>query len=283
MYETKMVCEVDGAPPRLPTDNQLPPFMTTLEDWSISWSEELGPVISTVGVPDRGGLDLGDTGIEGPSICVEYDDGEQYNYPVDWMLDVFRPVNDQLLRRRADELREGDLVLVFDDDNFDSLWERIVEALEARQIRSRMLLEMWELTKRQALEQCEGDLGQLYDFLNDKGVSVQQQAVGNWVRGRTMGPQKASDFKLVALASRNRFAVENVDRMHSVVSKVRGLRRQVGRRLGAMVRQAVVSDGIETDVDGLGLAVDDILAAVSIRRVVRVQTDERAKAWEQVL
>jgi hypothetical protein len=200
------------------------------------------------------------------------------------MLDVLRPVNNRLVRRRADELQNGDLVLVFDDDNLAGLYERIVEALETQRIiESKLLLEMWELTKHQALEEFDRDLSQLYEFLQSRGISVQQQSVANWIRGRTIGPQKVEDFRLMALASKNRFALANAVKMRFVVGKARGLRRLVGRKLGEMLRQAVISDSLKTDVAEMGLVVDDILAAVSLKRVASISQQQRIGAKESLL
>lgn len=198
--------------------------------------------------------------------------------PEGHMVDVYRPAVDRLEVREVERVQPGDILLLINDDEQASLFERIVEALESQPAFAtiRLWVTLWNLAKLAALQACDKSYAELHRRLLQAGADIALPTVRSWYE-RTMAPQEEENiYRLIAIAN-DPAASAHQREIRGALGHVRGTRRHIGRRIGELLRQVATAREPERFMQqDLDLAVEDVLAAIRRSVVERVEVPGRA-------
>lgn len=250
---------------------------------SISGALDLDQLADTGGTS---GLDLyrqlGDSAgptADGPLVEVRYKDSTRAWYPENHLLDVFFSMTDQIQRKRVKELQPGWQVVSYVDDRYESLFQRLTEAVDARlPQRDRIALALWEHAKDTLLQRHEGDKNALVEELKAKGLASHSVTVLSWFREDDEGPvapQQRNEFMVLARAT-GCFTDETLmERTFACIQQERGRHRQAGKSLRRLLRSMLTGEGYEEAIESarkFDSAVGDVFSAVELLEVNSIRT-----------
>lgn len=208
---------------------------------------------------------------------VVFAQGATVRYPAGHNVDVFFTATGQVERRPARELQPGWHVISFVDGQYDNLFRRLTEAVEARlPAKERIALELWAAAKRR-LNQLYPNKREFHERLRAQGLTVTYEAFCAWLREGDEGvlaPQQFEEFAALAKASGVYPSEQLVKQTFRSVQKARGRNRSAGRRLSAFLRAVVSGDGYDDALESarsLDAGLGDVLAAVEVLDVASVR------------
>lgn len=196
-------------------------------------------------------------------IEITFIDDRTIYVPADETLDVFRRVTDELEECPADQIVPGDILVLILDGKFTSLYDRIIEALEAHPDYALLSvwIKLWDIAKSEALEKCESSYHQLHSRITRSGFNISEQAVRTWFTG-VMAPQSEGIIFKVIEISENKAAMAQKNQIRSSLGHVRGMRRKTGRKIRELIKRAATLNNLEElTTDVRELALEDVLAA----------------------
>jgi hypothetical protein len=267
------------------TDDAIPtryPYITrevdlnTLSSPDWTWDAEdityVPPLQSNTAYANRYQIFPNIADIEGPKVVIILDGGEKIVVPSGQVFDVYRPITDELEEQVSESIESGDILVLVQDSNYYRLFDRIVEALENHQNFALMSvwLKLWEVIKQELLADCQNDISCLHKKLTQRGVEISEQAVRNWYRG-IMAPGDENIIFLMLEISSNKSGSSNKSKIRDALGHVRGMRRAAGRRIREVIKQTAISKQPERFTDALDIALEDVMAACSTRRVQSVE------------
>jgi len=191
----------------------------------------------------------------------------------DQVFDVYRRITDEIEERMAEQLMPGDILLLIHDSNYSRLFDRIVEALEARPEYALLSiwLSLWETAKSSALESCNSSFSHLHDTIIKCGVSITEQAVRSWFSG-TMAPRDDEILFRLLDISGNQAAIAHKAEIRATLGHIRGARRQLGRQMRQFIKSAATADDPKGLINSpIDLAVEDVLAAAQSVVVEKIE------------
>lgn len=270
--EKYTVIDVDGIPERRIYQDEQSQTDTLI---SPSWVWDVEELTSDLNTPPSRlfpAEGYGTNGMlyDGPRVELSLSNGETWVVPGDQVFDVFRMVTEELQELPATSLQVGDILLLIEDENYNRLFDRIVEALEQHPNFTLLgvWLNLWEIVKQSALERFENDFSILHAELEKQGIVISEQAVRSWFRG-IMGPRENEGVFTIIELSQFQAAIENKSKIRLALGHVRGMRRAAGRRIRQLIRQTASGEEVPTNfTDVVDLAVEDVLSA-STRVVVQ--------------
>jgi len=203
---------------------------------------------------------------------ITFEDGRTITVPCDETLDVFRRVTNELEECLAEHIEVGDVIIIVIDGNYTSIFERIVEALEVHPNYALLgvWINLWNITKLEALERCDHSVKQLHGELCKKGAEITAQAVRTWFSG-IMAPQSDEIVFNIIEISENKSAIKHASEIRRSLGHLRGMRRKVGRKLRQIIRSATIHDHPEKLVNSIDeLVLEDVLSAAERVVVKRI-------------
>lgn len=234
-----------------------------IPDWTMDFLDSVD-IRATSFVPDSRSNDTPLSTLSGKQIRIFLKSGGELVVPEGYRFDIYRLVTDELDSKFAERLEKGDIIILVDSGNLSTLFDRMVEALEAhpRFALLHVWLDLWDISKQAVLEKHNYNYGALHTSLLGQSHKITEQAVRSWYSG-TLAPREDEllyamiDLSGGATASKYRASIR------TAVGHIRGMRRLVGRRMRQIVKSAAVSkqpDDLLEDKD-LQIAVEDVLAA----------------------
>ncbi len=243
-----------------------------------SWADE-----TVVGVPSRSVSPGEQRGPNSRLVEVEDEEGERVVYGECHLVDVYYPATERLDRMAAKDLRPGALVVVLVDDRYDDLFQRLLEAIgDERDLGAPLVLNLWRSAKQAALAKHGGNRRRLYEELARCGLSVNYEAVtGYYASGEkeVLAPDRYGDFELLAHASGMYADPKGMMLAFACIQAERRARRKWGRRLHGVLRSLAGGANYEAaleNADALGTPVEEVVAAVSLRKVRAVRRLDEA-------
>lgn len=208
---------------------------------------------------------------------VSFVDGRQSRYYEGQSVDVYFTQSDQIQREPVTALQPGWQVILFVDGEYDSLFNRLAEAIAQRlPRRERASLELWEKAKSHLLAKHESKKA-LYRELSAAGLTSGYDVFTCWFRegeDAVMAPQQYDEFAIVAKAT-SVFPDETMLRdVFESVKHARGRNRSAGRKLTAFLRAIVSRDGYLDALESarrFDAALADVCAAVDVLEVASIQ------------
>jgi hypothetical protein len=270
--ETVTDDEIPSRYPYTPRDVDLNALSSP--DWS--WDAEdimyVPPLQSNTEYTNRYKIFSNIADIEGPKVRITLEGDELIVVPFGQVFDVYRPITEELEEQASESLEVGDILVLVQDSNYYRLFDRIVEALENHPNFALMSvwLKLWEIIKQELLADCQDDASCLHKKLTERGVEIGEQAVRNWYRG-IMAPGDENIVFIMLEMSSNRSASSNKSKIRDALGHVRGMRRAAGRRIREVIKQTAVSKKPEHFTDALDIALEDVMAACTTRRVQNVE------------
>lgn len=214
----------------------------------------------------------------GKYLQVVYAGGLVVEYPIEQLLDVYYEETDVIKRESVEALAPGSRVIRFVDGQYDSLFERTKEAIQAKlPLRDRMSLELWEIAKR-TLVRTHDSKQTVYDLMRRSGLESTYSTFLSWFRedAETIAPQTLEQFAIIAKASGVFRSDKQLRGTYTCIQHVRGRNRRAGRQLRALLRAVISRDGYEDALENVRKVDPDLAdayAAVDVVEVLEVRLD----------
>jgi hypothetical protein len=218
---------------------------------------------------------------------VTFEDGRRTVYPEGHVVDVY--YEGAIKRVSAGELRPGQTLAVLVDEIYGSLYERLIEVVNARRDpRQVLLLDLWRRVKLEALRRHRNNRRELHRSLAQRALTVDYAAVTTWFRTgdeETLAPQSDADFQILAEAG-GLDRPDIVQRMLQAIRTERGFRRTLGRRLATVLRQIAAGADFEVAIKTagvIGTEVEQVASATELRGIADAHRVDRAYALGAVV
>jgi len=250
---------IDSLPPRKPartletTDLLSPTWAWDAEDITF-----VPPIINGDSNPSYRLIKAGSS----EWLRVLFTNGKRIEVPADHTFDVLRRVTGEIEECSATALVPGDNIVLVSDGKYSRLFERIVEALEAdpKYALLSVWLNLWEMAKGEALEVSDNRYSTLHRLLRDRGIKITEQAIRTWYSG-VMAPRSEEAIYAMIGISGNKAAIAHQVELRSALGHIRGMRRQIGRKIRQMIRNVATGDEIKSARTLEDFAIEDVIAA----------------------
>lgn len=217
--------------------------------------------------------------VNGPTVEVLYRNGTRAWYPENHLLDVFFSTTDQIQRKKVKDLQPGWQVVSYVDDRYESLFQRLTEAVDSRlPHQDRVALALWEQAKDALLRRHDGDKYALVEELKAKGQGSHVATVLSWFREDDegpMAPQQIDEFMVLARASGCYTSEVLMERTFTCIRQERGRHRQAGKALRRLLRAIWTGEGYEDALESarkFDSEVGDVFSAVELLEVTGIRT-----------
>lgn len=219
-----------------------------------------------------------------PEIHVVDDENESHYFFSMQFVDVYYPETEQIRRINADRLRVEDYLIIVVDDRYDTLFSRVRQSIDQeRPLKETLLLDRWRVAKHKLLAQYDGDRAALFE---DVGASlrVEYQALLSWFREdddtseneeQIIGPRDYDDFTVIAMKSGVYRDEGDMAKTFAAIKSERINRRRLGRSLHKALKslaQGSSYDDARKAAESLNTPVEDVLNAVELRQIVRLES-----------
>ncbi|MFZ5898175.1 MAG: hypothetical protein ACOYU7_03165 [Bacillota bacterium] len=220
----------------------------------------------------------------GRSVEVTFADGRKANYTLWQSVYIYYPAVEQVRRCTASELYPGMHMVVLVDALYESLYERLLEAIRARvSPHTLIVLELWNRAKGVLLQKHCGNRRDLHRALERRGFQVGYHALRAYFGGedlddQALAPLRYADMKVMSEYSGLYPNEETIRMTFAAIQQERQRRREAGRALHALLRAIVTGEGYDSALEGaqlLGHEVAEVLAAVEVRTVQDVRITDR--------
>jgi hypothetical protein len=221
-------------------------------------------------------------------VVVRFADGRRARYGAWQSVHVYHPVVEQVRRCAVAELRPGMRLVVLVDGIYESLYDRLLEALKTRiSPHTQVILELWNQAKGVLLCKHDGNRRALHRALRERGLEVDYHAVAAYFRSadldeQGLAPQHYTDVKVLAEYSELYPAEQMIRLTFGAIQQERQRRRDAGRALHSLLRAIVTGEGYEKALESarlLGHEIAEVLAAVEVRVVQNVNVVDRGETY----
>ena len=265
----------DAIPKRYPyTKQDIDLEKLSSPDWA--WDAEdltyVPPLQGNASYTGRYKIFSDETEVQGPKVVIILDGGEEIVVPYGQVFDVYRPITEEVDEQAAEAIETGDVLILVQDSNYYRLFDRIIEALESHPNYALMSvwLKLWDIIKQEILSDCQNDISILHQKLTQRGVEITEQAVRGWYSG-IMAPRDENIIYLMLEFSSNKSGASNKSKIREALGHIRGMRRAAGRRVHDLIKQTAISKKPESLTDAIDIALEDVMAACTTRRVQAVK------------
>ncbi len=237
-----------------------------------------------VSVEHRGGAGSGSQqdSRAGTAVEVTFVRGGSARYYLNETVDVYFDATDQMQRMPAASLQAGWRIITFVDGRYDSLFQRLTEAVHQRLPPSEQIaLKVWEEAKHHLSERFPSKT-LLHEHLAAMGLSSNYYAVVAWFRdddSEVLAPQQYEDFAVVARATGVYSSPGLMKHTFNCIQRERGRNRAAGRALKKLLRAIRSGEGYEDAIEtarSIDASVADALAAVELLEVKDIRVHEGA-------
>jgi hypothetical protein len=211
------------------------------------------------------------------------------------MVDVYHPGTGDIERVNACDLKPGMQVILLVDGLYESLYDRLLEALRARLgVYTKMVLLMWDKAKAELLKKHNGRRKGLYLHLLGKGLAVDYTTLLSWFRNESLSqqlslgfggssgkrsseiiaPQQYENMKILAEDCGQYPSEGMIKETFRAIQEERGRRRKAGHALHELLRAIASGEGYDRALKGareLGSEVGDVMAAVDVQPVREIR------------
>lgn len=226
------------------------------------------------------------------NVHVTFIGGLAVDYARDQMIDVYHHSVGGIQRYPAFELKPGMRVAMLVDGMYESLYERLLEALREKVcLNDRMLLSLWDQAKLKVLRHYKTKRD-LHRHLVGKGISIDYATMRLWFRdepspeqlafdfhdprskdAETIAPRDYKNMKILADESGVYSNEGLIKATYKMIQHERGRRRKAGIALHDLLRAIAAGEGYENALTGarkLGSSVADVLNAVELKEIKTV-------------
>ncbi len=218
----------------------------------------------------------------GEVVEVTFRQGITLRFPAKHNIDVYFTATGQVERKPVGELQPGWHVISFVDGQYDSLFHRLTEVVEAQlPLKERIAMELWVAAK-QKLNEKYPNKRQLHERLRTQGLDATYEALLTWLREGDEGvlaPQHFAEFAELAKASGVYPSEKLIKQTFRSIQKARGRNRVSGRHLCAFLRAVVSGEGYDDALESarfLDAGLGDVLAAVEVLDVASIKAIPRS-------
>lgn len=228
-------------------------------------------------------------------VIVTYPDGRVVEYATWQMVDVYHPGTGDIERVNACDLKPGMQVILLVDGLYESLYDRLLEALRVRLgVYTKMVLLMWDKAKAELLKKHNGRRKDLYLHLLGKGLAVDYTTLLAWFRNESLypqlslgfggssgkrsseiiAPQQYENMKILAEDCGQYPSEGMIKETFRAIQEERGRRRKAGHALHELLRAIASGEGYDRALKGareLGSEVGDVMAAVDVQPVREIR------------
>ncbi len=210
---------------------------------------------------------------------------------VDAFVEFIRPDDpDDLFRASSQELRIGDLLLIVDENQQQSIFDYLIEVADSNPKMQYIAVfrNIWRkainlLASKFQMSNGYIDYSAMFDELNNAGIEITTlQTLQNWVNDIVIGPEDLSSIIAVGRVSGVLELSKKAKEFDHNFTKIRTLHRIIGRHVAHIIRQTfkgVVSQGEiiadESLEDHVGVPLDEIIDAIEIAEVIDISENEQ--------
>lgn len=192
---------------------------------------------------------------------------------------------DDIIRTTPDKLKIKDLLLIIDDYQQHSLFDKVIEIVDSnpriRHITKSRKYWRKAVNKLSIIYQDKYgqiDYSKMYDNLKASGIKIKTEAtLKNWVNDVVIGPESKSSIIAVGKTSHTEELITNSSTFHKDFEKIRSLHRTIGRRIAAIIRKSffkdIKSEEVMVSKEYIGLSADEIADAIEIVEVLEVEKE----------
>ncbi|MFP5263378.1 MAG: DrmE family protein [Blastocatellia bacterium] len=222
-----------------------------------------------------------------PFVEITLRSGSVFAVPENVEFDVFLPSTQDIVSCQAKSLSYGDRIFLSNDEEISRLYDLIIEALESRPNlrKARIWVDLWWASIRELAARYKAgariDIVRLHRDLEARGLTVSPAALRLWLPTgeavpKVMGPQDPENIRVVGELVGSDAVESSWQEIGKVMSKIRGLHREIARKLNDLVlHSAVSSTGDDWDDPDLQIAIEDVLSAGRFEEVVSVWQEGR--------
>lgn len=191
------------------------------------------------------------------------------------IVDVFYPDTGTLVRHRVADVVEGMHVVCMVDDTYSTIFERLVEVLDAKSPTSqRLLLQLWRQAKNALLAKYPS-MSALYRDLQQDGLNVEYATLRSWLIEFGNESQHFPPMRLLAQRSGAYPTEQMIQQTFAAITAVRGRNRSAGRALHGVMRAIATGQGYKAALQSartLDRDLGELLSAAELRHVIRTSS-----------
>ena len=208
------------------------------------------------------------------TLTLHFEDGSMTMQESD-ILDVFYPDTGKLVRHRAADILPGMHIVTMVDDAYSSIFERLVEVLDAKSPPSqRLVLQLWRQAKNHLLSQYPS-MRALYRELQKDGLDVEYATLRSWLIEFGNESLYYPPLRLLAVRSGVYTNEQMMEHTFAAIVAVRGRNRTAGRTLHAVMRAIATGQGYKAALEGarnFNKELGEMLNAAELRQVIQTTT-----------
>ncbi|WP_143421168.1 DrmE family protein [Halorubrum ezzemoulense] len=194
--------------------------------------------------PDDGQSGKADSGSSEQSVVFQFGNGESRSFSPGGIVTVYDAGKARISRKRAENVDEGEDVLLLDSVAGD-LYDVLLESAHKREtVRAHEeTVENWRGVLKRGREREDMDYSDVVEALQERGSDIESwHSVRAWEKGRYMGPLDEGDCRRIFHIFRPELEGALLEQFHEQVWKAMKHLRLLHRRMGRNVRRAVEAE-----------------------------------------
>ena len=152
---------------------------------------------------------------------------------------------DEAKELKPSELSSGDYLIIIDNDEKKSLLNLVIDSSDLKSQINMSLVEYWKLEFLNYVESNNLKYTEIYDIYCNLGGDKTYQAVMQWCKGETIGPQSPDDLLIIGNILDNYFIMDHYQSIFQQISLVRTSHRLVGRKLKKMIKSILTDEYLD--------------------------------------
>ncbi|MDD5070509.1 MAG: DrmE family protein [Candidatus Omnitrophica bacterium] len=191
----------------------------------------------------------------------------------------------ELFRNGPEQLKNGDLFLIVDENQQSGIFERLIEIADSspRIQYISVYRNIWRkainiLASKYQTYGAKIDYASMYTALRSAQIKIETyQTLKNWINDIVIGPDDISSIIAVGKTSNVLELVNNARQFDKTFNDIRSLHRTIGRKVASVIRRTfklvATEDEIEKDddlQDYLGIPLNEIINAIEIAEILEI-------------
>lgn len=211
-------------------------------------------------------------------VKIQFTDGRELRYPKSQSVDVV--YGDEIRRKKASNLKQGDRILLIDNNYQKNLLALILEKLSNSEYRSQVkLAEKWWQRLKQHAEYNSHTPKDIFNLLKSRGSDIKTvSTIRNWLQGNVYGPYDPKNIRIIGEIYEDDFLTEYWKDIEEAVKKIRAIHRKTGRMIARKIKmllKGIFFDERTVRIDSsIGLTLRDIADHIEILQVQKVEEEE---------
>ena len=142
-------------------------------------------------------------------------------------------------------LKRGFHVVLLDNDEKKTLLDLIIEIFDLEQRVDKYLIGLWKERLMKFIEDYDSSYADFHRLYKRRGGGRDYQTVLNWAKGNVIAPEDSSDLLIIGNILEDAEITEDYQLIDREVGKLRGIHRNIGRRLRKIIRE-MMKGGVGT-------------------------------------